>query len=68
MAAFASMSAAEVRLRAKGPFGDRTWNNGFSERTANGTIAIRVQQYMSPASAATRQQGGWVDITDDAAV
>ncbi len=68
MAAFASISAAEVRLRAKGPAGDRTWVNGHVARTVLGVICIRVQRYMSSVSDATRSAGAWVEITDDAVV
>jgi hypothetical protein len=68
MAAFASISAAEVRLRAKGPAGDRTWVNGHVGRTVTGVICVRVQRYMSSASDATRSAGAWVEITDDAVV
>jgi len=68
MAAFASMSAAEARVKAKGPAGDKTWVNAHTCRLKDGTIAVRVQRYMSPASAVTRAHGAWVEITDDATV
>ena len=64
MAAFATMAAAEIRAYAK--VLDHTWVNAHACRKVDGTIAVRVQRYMSPASAGTQQAGGWVEITDDA--
>jgi uncharacterized protein with FMN-binding domain len=66
MAAFATMSAAEARAKAK--VKDGTWINAHSGRTFNGAICVRVQRKMAPTSAATRQNGAWVELTDDAAV
>jgi hypothetical protein len=61
MAAFATMAAAEARVVAK--VKDHTWINGHSCRLMDGTIAVRVQRYMSPTNPA---YGAWVEITDDA--
>lgn len=66
MAAFATMAAAEVRAYAKRK--DKTWVNAFACRTKSGTIAVRVQRYLAPTSAATKQYGAWVEITDDGTV
>jgi hypothetical protein len=45
----------------------KKWVNAFVCRQTNGLkIACRVQRYESPASAGSRQFGGWVDVTDDA--
>jgi len=66
MAAFATVAAAEVRLAAKGPAGDKTWVNGHIQRGQTGTIGIRVIRYMGPG--ASLVNGGWVEITDDAVV
>ncbi len=60
MAAFASLAAAEARAVAK--VKDGTWVNAHSARTFNGTIAMRVQRFMSPASP---DNGAWVELTDD---
>jgi hypothetical protein len=61
MAAFATMAAAEIRAVAK--VADKTWVNAHSERTIDGTIAVRVQRFMSPTNPG---YGGWTSITDDA--
>lgn len=61
MAAFATMAAAEARAIAK--VADKTWVNAHAQRIFGGTIAVRVQRYMSPSNPA---HGAWVDITDDA--
>jgi len=61
MAAFATFAAAETRAKAK--VADKTWVNAHAERTFAGTLAVRVQRFMSPTYPA---HGGWVDITDDA--
>lgn len=66
MAAFATMAAAEARAYAKRA--DKTWVNAFAQRLKTGTIAVRVQRFMAPTSAATKQYGAWVDITDDGTV
>jgi uncharacterized protein with FMN-binding domain len=66
MAAFATMAAAEARAKAK--VKDGTWINAHSARKMNGQICVRVQRKMSPATAQTRQEGAWVELTDDAAV
>ena len=67
MADFVSYAAAEIRAKAK--VADGTWIAAHVMRaTTGGKIGIRVQQKMAPTSAATRQQGGWVELTDDAAV
>lgn len=61
MAAFATMTAAETRAYTKRA--DRTWINAFAMRQQDGTIAVRVQRYMSPTHP---DYGAWVEITDDA--
>lgn len=61
MAAFATMADAEVRAVAK--VADGTWVNAHSQRGFTGTIGVRVQRKMSAASP---DNGGWVEITDDA--
>ena len=43
---------AEARAKAK--VADKTWVNAHAARTMNGTICVRVQRFMSPASAVTR--------------
>lgn len=60
MAAFATFAAAEARAYAK--VLDHTWNNAHAERKFDGTIAVRVQRYMS---ATHPDYGAWVEITDD---
>ncbi len=66
MAAFATFAAAEARAVAKTV--DHTWVNAHAERKVDGTIAVRVQRYMSTGSAGSQQYGAWVEITDDATV
>jgi len=66
MAAFASFTAAEQRAYAKRL--DKTWVNAYACRQVSGTLAVRVQRYMSSASDAARSAGAWVEITDDATV
>jgi len=66
MAAFSTFTACEQRAYAKTL--DKTWVNAFADRKVDGTLAVRVQRYLSSTSDATRQQGEWVDITDDATV
>lgn len=61
MAAFASFAAAETRAYAK--VADNTWANAHAARQNDGTLAVRVQRVMSAASP---DNGGWVEITDDA--
>ena len=61
MAAFATMVAAETRAYAL--VADGTWVNAHSMRQNDGTIAVRVQRFMSPTNPAF---GAWVEITDDA--
>lgn len=61
MAAFATMEAAEARAVAK--VADGTWINAHACRTFDGTIAVRVQRFMSPTNPG---YGEWVEITDDA--
>ena len=61
MAAFADMAAAETRAKAK--VADGTWVTAHSARTQTGTICVRVQRKMSPASPGN---GAWVELTDDA--
>ncbi len=68
MAAFASMAAAEARVKAKGPAGDRTWVYAHHGRTATGVICVRVVRYMSKATLNVPSQGSWIEITDDATV
>jgi hypothetical protein len=63
MAAFATMAAAEIRAYTKRE--DKTWVNAHAERMIDGTIAVRVQRFMSAASPAN---GGWISISDDATV
>lgn len=60
MAAFSTFAGAEARAVAK--VADHTWNNAFACRQPDGTLAVRVQRYMSPTNPA---YGQWVDITDD---
>jgi len=66
MAAFATMEGAETRVRALMAAG--TIVQGHSCRLKDGTIAIRVQRYMS-ASGATQdgmnKAGAWDVLTDD---
>lgn len=61
MAAFATDAAAEARAVAK--VADGTWVNAHAMRQGDGTIAVRVQRYMSPTNP---DYGEWVEITDDA--
>lgn len=61
MAAFATMAAAEARAYAK--VKDKTWVNAHAERKMDGTLAVRVQRFMTPAAPGG---GAWVEITDDA--
>lgn len=64
MAAFATMTAAEDRAKAK--VADGTWVNAHSGVTNFGsTICVRVQRKMSPTNP---DHGAWVEITDDATV
>jgi hypothetical protein len=63
MAAFATMAAAEARAKTK--MADGTWIVAHSGVTVNGTICVRVQRKMSPSAPGN---GGWVELTDDAAV
>lgn len=64
MGAFATFAAAETRAVAK--VKDKTWVNAHAARNKSGTLCVRVQRYMAPTSAATKQYGAWVEITDDA--
>jgi hypothetical protein len=61
MAAFATFAAAEARAVAK--VADKTWINAHAERKFDGTLAVRVQRFMSPTNP---DYGAWVEITDDA--
>ena len=61
MAAFSTFAAAEARAVAK--VKDGTWINAHAEQKIDGTIAVRVQRYMSPSNP---DYGAWVEITDDA--
>jgi len=61
MAAFATFAAAEVRAVAK--VADGTWVNAHACRIQAGTIAVRVQRYLTPTHP---DYGEWVEITDDA--
>jgi hypothetical protein len=61
MASFATFAAAEVRAYAKRA--DGTWMNAHAERKQDGTLAVRVQRFMS---AAHPGYGEWVEVTDDA--
>lgn len=63
MAAFATMTAAEIRAVAK--VKDGTWINAHAARQFNGTICVRVQRKMSPTNPG---YGAWVEITDAATV
>lgn len=63
MTAFADFAAAETRAYAKRA--DGTWVNAHAMRQADGTLAVRVQRFMSPTNPA---YGAWVEITDDATV
>ena len=65
MAAFATMLAAEQRAKAK--MADGTWIEAFSQKTINGTIAVRVLRKAAPLSQGPAS-GAWADITDDAVV
>jgi len=66
MAAFATFTAAEQRAYAK--VLDKTWVNAHAARAVDGTLAVRVQRFMSSVSDLTRAAGAWVEITDDATV
>ncbi len=66
MAAFATFAAAEARAYAK--IKDGTWINAHAARNQTGTIIVRVQRPMSSATPATRENGAWVELTNDAAV
>ena len=61
MAAFATFAEAEARAVAK--VADGTWINAHAQQMFDGTIAVRVQRFMSPTNP---DYGAWVDITDDA--
>lgn len=61
MAAFATFAAAETRAYAK--VLDGTWVNAHAMRQNDGTLAVRVQRFMS---ASNPDYGAWVEITDDA--
>ncbi len=61
MAAFATMAAAETRAAAL--VADGTWVNAHNMRQNDGTIAVRVQRFMTPTDP---DHGAWVEITDDA--
>ena len=61
MAAFATFAAAEIRAYAKRL--DGTWVNAHACRQADGTLAVRVQRYMTTANPG---HGAWVEITSDA--
>lgn len=64
MAAFATMAAAEVRVKAK--IADGTWINGHVGFADSGsTICVRVQRKMSPTHP---DYGAWIEITDDGTV
>ena len=66
MAAFSTFVAAETRAYAKRK--DGTWINAHAARTKSGTVCVVVQRKMAPTSAATKQYGAWVEITDDGTV
>jgi len=68
MAAFASYAAAETRCRTK--VADGTWIMAHICRTTTGAsaIAVNVMRKMAPTSVAARQNGAWVEITDDTVV
>jgi hypothetical protein len=67
MADFATYALAESRARTK--VADGTWVEAFACRaTTGGKIAVRVLRKMSPASAGSKQYGGWTEITDDGTV
>jgi hypothetical protein len=60
MAAFASMSAAETRAKAK--VADGTWLYAHSARTKSGAICVRVYRKTSHNNLTNV---GWVELTDD---
>jgi len=62
MAAFATPAAAETRAYAL--VLDGTWVNAHYTRQNDGTIAVRLQRFMS---ATNPGHGEWVEVTDDAA-
>lgn len=66
MASFATVAAAELRAKAKGPApgGDNTWVYAHSGVNATGAPLVRVVRFMTSAFT----QGAWVEITDDATV
>lgn len=67
MAAFATFALAEARAKAK--VADGTWVNAHACKSTTGNVfAVRVQRKMAVTTAATRQNGGWVEITDDGTV
>ena len=63
MGAFATLTAAEQRAYAK--VADKTWVQAHAERLSSGSIAVRVQRFMSPSNPG---YGEWVSITDDGTV
>lgn len=61
MASFSTFADAEARAVAK--VADGTWINAHACRQVDGTLAVRVQRKMSPTNP---DNGGWVEIADDA--
>lgn len=68
MAAFASVAAADIRAKAKGPApgGDNTWLYAHGGITASGSPCVRVMRPQTNSFALT--QVVWVEITDDGTV
>jgi hypothetical protein len=60
MAAFATLSAAEVRCRAQ--MTARVWLVAHSARNSAGQIICRFQRPMSPTQ---RGEGAWQETADD---
>ena len=63
MAAFATVEAAEQRAVEK--MTDKTWVVAHSARQFDGTIAVRLQRFLSPTHP---DYGAWVEVTSDASV
>ncbi len=60
MAAFASLSAAEIRCKAQ--MVAKVWIVAHVARNNAGAIIARFQRYMSPTQ---RGEGGWVETDQD---
>lgn len=66
MAAFASLSAAELRAKQKGPSGDNTWVNAHAARSVTGAFIVRFQRFLTKAAQSSDQtRGSWIETNDD---